>query len=100
MHPFPLEPDRAAMTEMGRLVLDRVVDRTEDLAARPATSPLSRQAAAELVESFLAPPPARGGDMNALLARLDEAADCALAPKQGTPPPRSRRRPWTRVVST
>ncbi|MER5757566.1 aminotransferase class V-fold PLP-dependent enzyme [Streptomyces sp. NPDC002088] len=78
MHPFPLEPDRATMTEMGRLVLDRVVDRTENLPDRPATSPLSPRAEAELVESFLAPPPARGGDLKALLARLDEAADCAL----------------------
>ncbi|MFF4401885.1 pyridoxal phosphate-dependent decarboxylase family protein [Streptomyces sp. NPDC001480] len=78
MHCFPLEPDRAAMTEMGRLVLDRVVDRTENLAARPASSPLPPQAEADLVESFLAPPPARGGDLKALLARLDEAADCAL----------------------
>lgn len=57
MHPFPLEPDRATMTEMGRLVLNRVVDRTENLPARPATSPLSPRAEAELVESFLAPPP-------------------------------------------
>ncbi|MEW2397986.1 aminotransferase class V-fold PLP-dependent enzyme [Streptomyces sp. NPDC046862] len=78
MHYFPLEPDRAAMAEMGRLVLDRVVDRTDKLAARPATNPLSPQAEADLVESFLAPPPARGGDLKALLARLDEAADCAL----------------------
>ncbi|MFB6672117.1 pyridoxal phosphate-dependent decarboxylase family protein [Streptomyces sp. NPDC056390] len=78
MHPFPLEPDRAAMTAMGRLVLDRVVDRTDQLAARPATSPLAPQAEAELVDSFLAPPPARGADLKALLARLDEAADCAL----------------------
>ncbi|MFD9510058.1 pyridoxal phosphate-dependent decarboxylase family protein [Streptomyces mirabilis] len=78
MHPFPLEPDRAAMAEMGRLVLDRVVDRTENLPARPATSTLSPRAEAELVESFLAPPPDRGGDLKALLARLDEAADCAL----------------------
>ncbi|MDF3141907.1 MULTISPECIES: hypothetical protein [unclassified Streptomyces] len=37
---------------MGRLVLNRVVDRTETLAARPATSPLSPRAEAELVESF------------------------------------------------
>ncbi|XUL93116.1 pyridoxal phosphate-dependent decarboxylase family protein [Streptomyces galilaeus] len=78
MHPFPLEPDRATMAEMGRLVLDRVVDRTENLPARPATSPLPPQTEAELVETFLAPPPARGGDLKALLARLDEAADCAL----------------------
>ncbi|MEU6375139.1 aminotransferase class V-fold PLP-dependent enzyme [Streptomyces sp. NPDC046909] len=78
MHPFSLEPDRATMTEMGRLVLDRVVDRTDHLATRPATSPLSPQAEAELVQSFLAPPPERGGDLKALLARLDEAADCAL----------------------
>ncbi|HEX6357814.1 pyridoxal phosphate-dependent decarboxylase family protein [Actinophytocola sp.] len=78
MHQFPLEPDRAAMTAMGRLVLDRVVDRTEKLADRPATSPLSPSAETDLVESFLAPPPARGGDLRSLLARLDEAADCAL----------------------
>ncbi|MFC8539104.1 pyridoxal phosphate-dependent decarboxylase family protein [Streptomyces sp. NPDC057249] len=62
---------------MGRLVLDCVIDRTESLPARPATSPLSPRAEAELVESFLMPPPARGGDLKALLARLDEAADCA-----------------------
>ncbi|QQM46348.1 pyridoxal phosphate-dependent decarboxylase family protein [Streptomyces liliifuscus] len=78
MHRFPLEPDRATMTEMGRLVLDRVIDRTDKLPTRPATSSLSPRAEAELAESFLAPPPARGGDLTALLARLDEAADCAL----------------------
>ncbi|NUS27561.1 MAG: aminotransferase class V-fold PLP-dependent enzyme [Streptomyces sp.] len=78
MHPFPLEPDRATMTEMGRLVLDRVIDRTENLAARPASGTLSPRAEAELVRSFLTPPPARGGDLEALLARLDDAADCAL----------------------
>lgn len=79
MHLFPLEPDSATMTEMGHLVLDRVGDRTENLAARPASSPLSPRAEAELVESFLAPPPpARGGGGKALLARLNEAADCAL----------------------
>ncbi|WP_019069003.1 pyridoxal phosphate-dependent decarboxylase family protein [Streptomyces hokutonensis] len=78
MHPFPLEPDRATMAEMGHLVLDRVVERTDQLAARPATSLLSPQAEAELGETLLAPPPARGGDLKALLARLDEAADCAL----------------------
>lgn len=78
MRRFPLEPDRTAMAEMGRLVLDRVVDRTEKLATRPASSPLSPRAEADLVESFLAPPPDRGGDLKALLARLDEAADCAL----------------------
>ncbi|MFD1548018.1 pyridoxal phosphate-dependent decarboxylase family protein [Nonomuraea guangzhouensis] len=66
------------MTEMGRLVLDRVVDRIEHLADRPATSLLTPEAEAELVSSFLASPPARGGDLNTLLARLDEAADCAL----------------------
>ena len=81
MHPlpsFPLEPDRAAMTEMGRLVLDRVVDRVDSLAARPAGNPLSPPAEAELVEALLAPPPEQGGDLKALLALLDEAADCAL----------------------
>ncbi|WP_246562885.1 pyridoxal phosphate-dependent decarboxylase family protein [Streptomyces roseirectus] len=75
---MPLEPDRATMTEMGRLVLDRIVDRTARLADRPATSPLPPRAEADLVESFLAPPPDRGGDLRTLLARLDEAADCAL----------------------
>ncbi|MEU6577597.1 aminotransferase class V-fold PLP-dependent enzyme [Streptomyces sp. NPDC046805] len=78
MRPFPLEPDRAAMADMGGLVLDRIVDRVEQLPARPATSPLSPEATADLVKSFLAPPPARGGELKSLLARLDEAADCAL----------------------
>ncbi|MEV4335091.1 aminotransferase class V-fold PLP-dependent enzyme [Streptomyces sp. NPDC049597] len=78
MHPFPLEPDRAAMTEMGGLVLDRVIDRTEQLPTRPATSALTQAATAALVESFLAPPPAQPGDLKSLLGRLDEAADCAV----------------------
>ncbi|MFI2716164.1 pyridoxal phosphate-dependent decarboxylase family protein [Streptomyces collinus] len=78
MHRFPLEPDRTAMMKMGRLVLDRVVDRTENLAARPASSPLSPQTETGLVQSFLALPPAQGGELKDLLARLDEAADCAL----------------------
>jgi aromatic-L-amino-acid decarboxylase len=78
MSHFPLEPDRAAMDDMGRLVLDRVVDRIERLPDRPATPPSSPEAEAERAASFLAPPPARGGDLTTLLARLDEAADCAL----------------------
>ncbi|MFD1518868.1 pyridoxal phosphate-dependent decarboxylase family protein [Pseudonocardia yunnanensis] len=63
---------------MGDLVLNRVIDRTEQLPSRPATSPLSPQATADLVESFLAPPPAAGGDLKVLIERLDEAADCAV----------------------
>ncbi|MGW2330474.1 pyridoxal phosphate-dependent decarboxylase family protein [Streptomyces sp. NPDC001700] len=78
MHHFPLEPDRPAMTEMGRLVLDQIVDRTDQLPSRPATSPLPPDATADLVESFAASPPDQGGDLRTLLARLDEAADCAL----------------------
>jgi hypothetical protein len=78
MHHFPLEPDRATMTEMGDTVLNRIVGRTEQLPFRPATSPLAPQATADLVESFLEPPPALGSDLKTLLERLDEAADCAL----------------------
>ncbi|WP_249416764.1 aminotransferase class V-fold PLP-dependent enzyme [Streptomyces sp. TS71-3] len=66
------------MTDMGRAVLDRIIERTEQLALRPASHPLPPEATSELVESFLAPPPARGGDLKALLERLDDAADCAL----------------------
>ncbi|MBM0277156.1 pyridoxal phosphate-dependent decarboxylase family protein [Micromonospora tarensis] len=73
-----MEPDRAAMTVMGRLVLDRVVDRTDRLPDRPATSSVSPDAEAELTRSLPAPPPAHAGDLGTLLARLDEAADCAL----------------------
>ena len=78
MCPFPLEPDRAAMTEMGDIVVNRIIGRIEQLPSRPATSPLSPQATADLVESFLEPPPAVGGDLKVLLERLDEAADCAV----------------------
>ncbi|MDQ0989176.1 aminotransferase class V-fold PLP-dependent enzyme [Streptomyces sp. V3I7] len=78
MPDFPLEPDRATMTEMGSLVLGRIVDRVDRLPSQPATNPLSAQATAELVESFLAPPPRQGGDLKRLLERLDEGADCAL----------------------
>ncbi len=78
MNNVPLEPDRAAMIEMGTLVLEHVADRFEQLPSRPATNPLSQRATAELVESFLAPPPARGADLETLLTRLDQAADCAL----------------------
>lgn len=78
MTPRPLEPDRAAMTQMGSLVLDRVIDRIEGLPQRPATSILGRREAGDLVASLLTPPPAHGGDLAALLARLDEAADHAL----------------------
>ncbi|WP_433287708.1 pyridoxal phosphate-dependent decarboxylase family protein [Pseudonocardia sp. CA-142604] len=63
---------------MGDLVLNRVIARTEQLPSRPATNPLSPQATAELAESFLAPPPAVGGDLKVLLERLDEAVDCAV----------------------
>ncbi|WP_255953742.1 pyridoxal phosphate-dependent decarboxylase family protein [Streptomyces odontomachi] len=78
MNPFPLEPDRTAMSDMGDLVLRRVIDRTERLPSRPATNPLSAEETADLTASLLAPPPAKGGDLETLLARLDEAADCAL----------------------
>ncbi len=78
MRNFSLEPDRATMADMGRLVLDRIVDRIARLADRPATSALSPEAEAKLVASFHAPPPAQGGDLKTLLDRLDEAADCAL----------------------
>ncbi|GHH72548.1 L-2,4-diaminobutyrate decarboxylase [Streptomyces sulfonofaciens] len=77
--PFhPLEPDRAAMAELGGLVLDRLIDRIERLPSRPASDPGGPAAAADLVSAFLAPPPARSGDPKALLARLDAAADCAV----------------------
>ncbi|MFJ9968753.1 pyridoxal phosphate-dependent decarboxylase family protein [Streptomyces avermitilis] len=78
MHHFPLEPDRAMMTDMGGLVLERIIDRTEQLLTRPATNPLTPVVTADLVESFLSPPPARPGDLKTLLGRLDEAADCAM----------------------
>ncbi|GIJ47857.1 L-2,4-diaminobutyrate decarboxylase [Virgisporangium aliadipatigenens] len=78
MRHFPLEPDRAAMTELGGLVLDRIVDRTAQLAERPATPLPDRDAEAALVNAFLAAPPDRPGDLKTLLARLDEAADHAL----------------------
>ncbi|GLW35601.1 L-2,4-diaminobutyrate decarboxylase [Actinoplanes regularis] len=78
MRNLSLEPDRAEMIEMGRLVLDRVVERIERLAERPASISLTDQAEAELVHALLAPPPAQGSDLSALLGRLDAAADCAL----------------------
>ncbi|OLR93338.1 pyridoxal phosphate-dependent decarboxylase family protein [Actinokineospora bangkokensis] len=78
MHPSSLEPDSRAMREMGDLVLQHVIARTERLPSRPATNAHPPAAVADLVESFLEPPPARGGDLGDLLSRLDEAADCAL----------------------
>src|ERR1700754_1427388 len=78
MSHFPLEPDRAAMAEMGDMILNRVISRTEQLPSRPATSPLSPQATSDLVESFREPPPALGGELKTLLKRLDKTADCAV----------------------
>ncbi|WP_194911652.1 pyridoxal phosphate-dependent decarboxylase family protein [Catenulispora rubra] len=78
MNDFPLEPDRAAMAEMGGLVLDRVLDHVESLPDRPAGNPVDPRLTADLVESFLSPPPEAAGDLRALLDRLDGAVDCAL----------------------
>lgn len=78
MNDFPLEPDRAAMAEMGGLVLSRVMDHVESLPDRPAGNPVDPRLTADLVESFLSPPPEAAGELKALLDRLDRAADCAL----------------------
>jgi aromatic-L-amino-acid decarboxylase len=75
---LPLEPAPREMLEMGALTLKHVVTRMEHLGRRPASNPFSAAATDQLVKSFLAPPPSRGSNLQALLTRLDEAADCAL----------------------
>ncbi|MEU4098702.1 aminotransferase class V-fold PLP-dependent enzyme [Streptomyces sp. NPDC026673] len=77
MKDFPLEPDRAAMAEMGGFVLDRVMDFVESLPDRPTGNTVDPLATADLVTAFLAPPPEQAGDLKALLDRLDNAVDCA-----------------------
>ncbi|MFG2795073.1 pyridoxal-dependent decarboxylase, partial [Streptomyces sp. NPDC048419] len=75
---FPLEPDRTAMTEMGLLVLDRVVDRTEKLSSCATNSHADPTAVSDLVHKFLSLPPEHPGDLKALLDHMDRAVDCAL----------------------
>jgi aromatic-L-amino-acid/L-tryptophan decarboxylase len=65
------------MTEMGRLVVDRVAAFIERLPDRPM-SPPADPGLAELVGAFLAPPPEEAGELTALLDRLERATDHAL----------------------
>jgi aromatic-L-amino-acid/L-tryptophan decarboxylase len=65
------------MTEMGRLVVDRVAAFIERLPDRP-TSPPADPGADGLVGAFLAPPPERPGELTVLLDRLERATDHAL----------------------
>ncbi|MFJ2647992.1 pyridoxal phosphate-dependent decarboxylase family protein [Streptomyces sp. NPDC087420] len=78
MDSFPLEPDRAAMGEMGGLVLGRVMDFVESLPDRPTGNTTDPQETADLVKSFLAEPPEEAGDLTALLDRLERAVECSL----------------------
>lgn len=78
MTSYPLEPAGEEMAKMGNLVLQRVIDRIDQLPHRWASNPNSAQETDELVKSFLALPSAEPGDLADLLARLDQAADCAL----------------------
>ncbi|MFI8186903.1 pyridoxal phosphate-dependent decarboxylase family protein [Actinacidiphila glaucinigra] len=77
MNEMFLEPDRAAMSEMGGLVLDRVIDFIEGLPDRPTDNTTGAAVTADLVESFLAAPPEQPGDLKELLDRLDGAVGCA-----------------------
>jgi aromatic-L-amino-acid decarboxylase len=75
---YPLEPGRAGMTEMGNLVLGRVMDFIEGLPDRPASVDPSTLAVSELVRAFLAPPPEGPGDLKTLLDQLSLATDSTL----------------------
>jgi aromatic-L-amino-acid decarboxylase len=73
-----LEPDRAAMTDMGQQVLDRIAEFTAGVAGRPVDNVTDPARSSELVSSFLEAPPERSGDFAGLLDRLTEATDCAM----------------------
>jgi aromatic-L-amino-acid decarboxylase len=69
----PLEPDPGEMSELGSLVLDRVVSFVAGLPDRPSSPDAATLADSEKVRAFLAPPPERPGDLKTLLDRLDQA---------------------------
>jgi aromatic-L-amino-acid/L-tryptophan decarboxylase len=73
MSDHPLEPDAGAMSELGGLVLDRVVRFVAGLADAPAATDAAA-ADRENIRAFLVPPPEGPGDLKELLDRLDEAA--------------------------
>jgi aromatic-L-amino-acid decarboxylase len=70
----PLEPTDADMREMGRLVLDHIVDIVATVADRPVDNTPTGAALRQLADEFLAPPPETAGDLRQLLDRLDRAS--------------------------
>src|SRR5688500_17064579 len=71
----PLEPDRAAMAEIGQAVLRRAIAFTEGLPDRPTAS--AEETPAGLIRAMQAPPPEGPGDLEMILDRLDDAASYA-----------------------
>ncbi|GAA3047951.1 aminotransferase class I/II-fold pyridoxal phosphate-dependent enzyme [Pseudonocardia yunnanensis] len=69
-----LEPTDVDMLEMGRLVLDHVVDIVAKIDARPVDNVANGNVLGPLVDEFLAPPPETPGDVRQLLDRLDRAS--------------------------
>jgi aromatic-L-amino-acid/L-tryptophan decarboxylase len=67
------------MAEMGRLVLDRVVDFIERLPDSPASYPASPATPGSL-DMFLTPPPEQAGDLATLLHRLDQGNTLGIEP--------------------
>lgn len=71
----PLEPDRAAMAELGQAVLRRAIAFIETLPDRPTAS--GDDTPPELIRAMLAPPPEGPGELEVVLDRLDQAATYA-----------------------
>ncbi|WP_395673405.1 pyridoxal phosphate-dependent decarboxylase family protein [Inquilinus sp.] len=71
----PLEPDRAAMAEMGQAVLRRAIAFAESLPDRPTAT--GDETPPELIRAMLAPPPEGPGELEKLLDRLDQASSHA-----------------------
>ena len=74
----PLEPSRAEIEQMGRLVLDRLVSFLSELPGRPAHPLVDPVAVDDLVMRFLQRPPEKGRNLVELLDRLDQAVACSV----------------------
>ena len=73
-----MEPTRAEMIEMARVVTGRAVDFIEALPGRRTNNVIDTAASAEQIRGFLGAPPEQGIDLTTLLGRLDEAMDHSI----------------------
>ena len=73
--PYPLEPDRAAMTAIGSAAIDAVADFIEGLSTAPASGPALPD---DLLADLVAPPGEAPNDFGGLLDRWQRAAAHAV----------------------